>query len=389
MNGKPVLVKGIQKLHVTPPSEEKISQNIASYSVPQALTDPQAVILHLGSGNVPCADPRVISLDILPCKNADMVAEAEALPFQDGTIDYVESSAVFEHLYDPVAAIAEVKRVLKPGGFFRIDTAFMQGYHGFPGHYFNMTPQAVEAVLADDFLLTQAYVPDSATPLMTTLSLLDRFLVFLAPEDKARLLEMPLTQVLEQMRADTTRRNPLLSSFDEFSHRSLAASFVVEARKPAHYEARLEALVQAGPPHVGRWHALKREYYTARMELMLRHHEVLFYRRHSQHRGRGEPGILEPESLPTLLARCQVADPLDPASLEEALERFRQAEKPLRAIRDQWISRYLQAAPPAAAAAASPLLQGLREQWVNRLRSRGRSAVGRLSRLKRRFLSGA
>ena len=45
-----------------------------------------------------------------------------------------------------------------------IDTAFLQSYHGFPNHYFNMTPLAVESLLVDDFLLVEAYVPKSATP---------------------------------------------------------------------------------------------------------------------------------------------------------------------------------------------------------------------------------
>ena len=86
-------------------------------------------------------------MDFLPCPNVDIVCEAESLPFRSASIDLVESGAVFEHLHDPWAATAEVKRVLKPGGIFLIDTAFMQGYHGFPGHYNNMTPQAVETHL--------------------------------------------------------------------------------------------------------------------------------------------------------------------------------------------------------------------------------------------------
>ena len=147
VDGKPILVRTILAMHLAAPPGNNISRNIDEYLPGNNYAGLDAVILHLGSGDVPSADPRVISMDVLPCPNVDIVCEAESLPFRSASIDLVESGAVFEHLHDPWATTAEVKRVLKPGGIFRIDTAFMQGYHGFPGHYNNMTPQAVETHL--------------------------------------------------------------------------------------------------------------------------------------------------------------------------------------------------------------------------------------------------
>lgn len=43
-------------------------------------------------------------------------ADAENLPFADGTFDIVYSNGVLHHTYDTERAIAEVRRVLKPGG---------------------------------------------------------------------------------------------------------------------------------------------------------------------------------------------------------------------------------------------------------------------------------
>jgi SAM-dependent methyltransferase len=44
------------------------------------------------------------------------------LPFDDGEFDYAFSSNLFEHLFDDAAHLAEVRRVLKPGGDYIIST---------------------------------------------------------------------------------------------------------------------------------------------------------------------------------------------------------------------------------------------------------------------------
>jgi ubiquinone/menaquinone biosynthesis C-methylase UbiE len=45
-----------------------------------------------------------------------VVGEATALPFEDGTVDVLSCERVFQHLHDPDGAVAEIARVLKPGG---------------------------------------------------------------------------------------------------------------------------------------------------------------------------------------------------------------------------------------------------------------------------------
>ena len=46
----------------------------------------------------------------------DVVARGDVLPFADGSLDYVLSSHVLEHFIDPLAALIEWQRVLRPGG---------------------------------------------------------------------------------------------------------------------------------------------------------------------------------------------------------------------------------------------------------------------------------
>ena len=69
--------------------------------------------------------------------------DATRLPFADATFDRVITSEVLEHIQDDVAAIAELVRVLKPGGLFcasvprrwpeRICWALSADYHEVPG----------------------------------------------------------------------------------------------------------------------------------------------------------------------------------------------------------------------------------------------------------------
>lgn len=47
----------------------------------------------------------------------DIVSEGDDLPFKDNTLDYVISSHVIEHYFDPIKALKEWDRVIKPGGY--------------------------------------------------------------------------------------------------------------------------------------------------------------------------------------------------------------------------------------------------------------------------------
>ena len=50
----------------------------------------------------------------------NIVAFGDDLPFKDNTLDYVLTSHVIEHFFDPVKALREWHRIIKPGGFIFI-----------------------------------------------------------------------------------------------------------------------------------------------------------------------------------------------------------------------------------------------------------------------------
>lgn len=340
VNGKPILVRSPRPHHLTPPAPTHISQNQACYVVEERCCVSKGRCLHLGSGNVPCSDPRVVSLDVLPCENVDIVGEAEELPFVDGVFDLVDANAVFEHLHDPLRAIEEVKRVLAPGGRYLIDTAFLQAYHGFPAHYFNLTPLAAESFLVDDFIWEDSHVPRSATPAQTLLDLSERFLASLPKDKRLEVEGLPLRELLELLKKDAPFRDQLLHEFSEYSNRALAASFHVAARKPPGWKEA--QLLWALDPTLGEEARLARkEYYESRMTAILRHHEVFLYQRLCQEKGlqQSDPPDV-PASIKDLLAHCQPADILSRESVQAANEALHRLEQKLRISRDFWIEHY-------------------------------------------------
>ena len=340
VNGKPVLVRAIQAHHLAPPPKAHISQNQKRYVVEERSCTSPGRCLHLGSGNVPCSDPRVVSFDVLPCENVDIVGEAEELPFVDDVFDLVDSGAVFEHLRDPLRAIREVKRVTAPGGRYLVDTAFLQSYHGFPAHYFNLTPLAAESFLVDDFILEDSHVPGSATPVQTFLDLSERFLAALPKEKRQGVERLVFGDLLQALKGDAVFREGLLREFSEYSNRALAASFCIAARKPVGWkEAHLPS--EQGPALVEEYQLARREYYELRMTVILRHHEVFLYKRFCRENGielnSGQP---DPDPLNDLLARCKPDELVSHESVLRASDALRDAEQDLRALRDAWIRLY-------------------------------------------------
>src|SRR5262249_51747308 len=60
---------------------------------------------------------RYIGMDF-DAAQADILADAHAIPFADNTFNAVFSYAVLEHLYNPFLVFSELNRVLKPDGIF-------------------------------------------------------------------------------------------------------------------------------------------------------------------------------------------------------------------------------------------------------------------------------
>jgi SAM-dependent methyltransferase len=81
----------------------------------------------IGAGDAPLPglDPRPIYVDCfksfgsMQC-TADYYGHATSLPFHDHSLDYVIASHVLEHVANPIAALAEWYRVVRPGGIIYV-----------------------------------------------------------------------------------------------------------------------------------------------------------------------------------------------------------------------------------------------------------------------------
>jgi SAM-dependent methyltransferase len=89
----------------------------------------------------------------------DVLAPADDLPFDDGEFDCVLCTEVLEHCRDPARVMAELGRVLRPGGALFLTTPFLVGLHEMPHDYYRYTPSAVLALAEDQGLAVEASMP--------------------------------------------------------------------------------------------------------------------------------------------------------------------------------------------------------------------------------------
>jgi SAM-dependent methyltransferase len=72
--------------------------------------------------------------------DVDIVADAYDIPLADRSVDTVLLTEVLEHLEEPAKALAECRRVLRPGGYLIATTPFSWPLHEHPRDFFRYSP---------------------------------------------------------------------------------------------------------------------------------------------------------------------------------------------------------------------------------------------------------
>ncbi len=77
------------------------------------------------------------TMDFDSSTGADIVGDIHKIPLKNESIDAVICSSVLEHVKNPVIAVNEIYRILKPGGKMFVHVPSTYPYHARKNHYFD------------------------------------------------------------------------------------------------------------------------------------------------------------------------------------------------------------------------------------------------------------
>jgi SAM-dependent methyltransferase len=198
LSGRPSWPKRFLAPLVRPRNDYRSDAAGKAFLAVTAAQPPGSLCLSIGGGpGRPHESLTNLNLDLFP--NVDVVGDAYALPYADGSVDAVHCEAVLEHLAEPARALAEMRRVLRAGGLGYFVTPFLQAYHAYPNHYQNYTLEGHNHLLRSGGFR----ILDAGTCVGPTFMILDLFSLYLrhcipsqslarAASAAARLLTKPL-----------------------------------------------------------------------------------------------------------------------------------------------------------------------------------------------------
>jgi SAM-dependent methyltransferase len=110
-------------------------------------TEPGMLVLDAGAGSSPYRHwfdhARYEAADMVQSPAAtvplDYLCDLTAIPVEDGRFDRVVCNQVLEHVPDPARVLAELNRVLKPGGRIMLSAPLFYEEHQKPHDYFRYT----------------------------------------------------------------------------------------------------------------------------------------------------------------------------------------------------------------------------------------------------------
>src|SRR5688572_31623925 len=88
-----------------------------------------------------------IGCDIQEGPGVDRIEDVHHLTFADDSVGTIICLETLEHVADPLRAVEEMHRVLRPGGVLAISSLMFFPIHAHPWDYWRFTPEAFELLL--------------------------------------------------------------------------------------------------------------------------------------------------------------------------------------------------------------------------------------------------
>lgn len=138
-------------------SKHKSRQNLYAWITEAVKTDAirnARTLINIGAGGEVAKllndlNIQVRSLDVDPKRQPDIVANVESMDqIANSSVDVVFCIEVLEHVTHPETAVAEIKRILRPGGTLIGSTPFLLGIHDPPGDYYRFTKHGLRYLFA-------------------------------------------------------------------------------------------------------------------------------------------------------------------------------------------------------------------------------------------------
>ena len=209
---------------------EAVSSNPYDRNV-QALIDEttDGLILDCGSGRRDEYYDHIVNLEVVAYDTTDVLAVGEQLPFIDAAFDAVLSLSVLEHVKDPFQCAREIARVLKPGGRLICSVPFLQPYHGYPHHYYNMTHQGLMNLFAGLLNCDKLEIDERSLPIWSLTWILRNWADGLQGEAKKEFLQLKVEDLLGH--PDQYLEKSYVTGLSDEKNRELAYATVIFAHK--------------------------------------------------------------------------------------------------------------------------------------------------------------
>ena len=139
----------------------------------------------------------VINFEIVDYPTTDVIGIGEKLPFKSGVFDAVFSLAVLEHVKNPFECAKEIARVIKPNGILYAAVPFLQPFHGYPDHYYNMTSSGITNLFSKEFEILECSVPAAGLPIWCLTWFLNSYINGLPEQVANKFRNMKIADLLD------------------------------------------------------------------------------------------------------------------------------------------------------------------------------------------------